>query len=445
MITSHSLYRWTGLTFWALVLLGLFVCVRPGPSNDRSRQQLTEYFAKSDERISAVDRSGRLQVGDPVFHQMPDLTWRQVGHVESVTSPEEATVAIRWYSNGVDSSLPLVSYRNRGGLEEVIATMLPEEKRQQIQQRLSVVLRQHGEEMTRRFTPLVENSLRQSLPVIEDEFRRSVERHRDDVDRLASRLNDEVVTERLIPMARREILPIVRKHGEPTAEVIGRELWDRASLWRFGWRIVYDRSPLPERNLTQGEWDRFVDEEAVPVFERHMDEIVVAVQRVLVDVAANSTVRSELADVAGELSRDPQARELVRQILRESLVRNERLRQVWRNIWTSPEAKQAMSIASDRLEPVVRGIGDDLFGTKETGIDPNFARVLRNQILGKDRRWIVAGAFSELGVQSGVVSPEESAPEDKAGLGTREIQASNAFMAFPLVYVADDDSGERRP
>ncbi len=30
-----------------------------------------------------------------------------------------------------------------------------------------------------------------------------------------------------------------------------------------------------------------------------------------------------------------------------------------------------------------------LFGTRETGISPEFARVLRSQILGKDRRWLV--------------------------------------------------------
>jgi hypothetical protein len=68
---------------------------------------------------------------------------------------------------------------------------------------------------------------------------------------------------------------------------------------------------------------------------------------------------------------------------------------------------------------LVRGIGDDLFGTQETGIEPNFARVLRNQILGKDRRWIVATISAER-------QPQESIPL------TRD------SMPYPIVYLADE-------
>ena len=49
-----------------------------------------------------------------------------------------------------------------------------------------------------------------------------------------------------------------------------------------------------------------------------------------------------------------------------------------------------MRLAGQRLEPVVRAIGDDLLGTQEAGIDPDFERLLRQQILGKDRQWITA-------------------------------------------------------
>ena len=196
----------------------------------------------------------------------------------------------------------------------------------------------HGEELSAAFVPLVQKTVQQSLPVIEDEFRRVSQRHRGEIDQLAEKWNQEVVNERLIPLARREIMPIVRKHGEPVAEEIGRELWDRASLWRFGWRAVYDKTPLPQKNLVQGEWDRFVQREAIPVFESRMDEIVVAVQRVVTDVAANQTVRSELADVADGLAADPETQNLVREILKETLVDNQRLRDVWARCLEEPRS-----------------------------------------------------------------------------------------------------------
>ena len=201
---------------------------------------------------------------------------------------------------------------------------------------------QHGEDLSKAFVPLVEDSLKQSLPVIEAEFQRAVVRHRGEIDAAAARWNDELVQDRLIPMARREILPVVKKHGQPPAEKIGREIWDRASLFRFGWRAIYDKTPLPRKDLLREEWKRFVEEEAVPVMEKHMDEIVVAIQRSVRDVSKNPAIRKELATVAEEIASDPQSRRLIQTILKETFVENRQLRNVWRDVWTSQEGQRGV-------------------------------------------------------------------------------------------------------
>ena len=72
-------------------------------------------------------------------------------------------------------------------------------------------------------------------------------------------------------------MPIVQKHGQPPAEEIGQEIWNRASLWRFGWRAVYDKTPFTDKDLVEKEWKRFVKQEAVPVIESKMDSIVSAI------------------------------------------------------------------------------------------------------------------------------------------------------------------------
>ena len=394
---------------------------KPGAASSPAAS-LAAYLVGPAEQFVAVDPTERLRRGDPVFHRSGD-DWQQIGHVQEVLAGGAANrLQIAWYDDQLQpSAFELMLYQNSGRLQDVIATLLPAAKRQKIQDRLTAAFNEHGEEVSAALLPLMEQTFRESLPIIEAEFRRSIARHRDEVDQLADRLQQEVIQQRLIPLAQAEIVPIVRKHGKEPVEEIGRELWNRASLWRFGWRALYDRTPLPERELVQEEWDRFVDEEAVPVLEDHMDQIVTAVQNILVDVASNPTVRAELAAVADSLASDPQARSLVRTILKEALVDNPRLRQRWREIWTSDQAQAAMSIASHRLEPVVRQIGDDLFGTRETGIDPNFARVLRNQILGKDRRWIVARR-----------SPGENKPV---------IKASGGFMPYPIVHLASQPTG----
>ena len=416
---NRTVLRGLGILFWIAVAVAGFAATRSaGPDSSTSTFELANYFLAARTTTETVDPTDRLRVHDPIFAMNNDSTWVQIGHVLSVSANGDHQVTLLWYAGGPPDGSRLVQYRNSGRLEDVVATMLPPAKRLQIQHRLAAAMSAHGDELSAAFVPLVQASLRRSLPVIEEEFRLAVARHRAEIDQMALRWNDEVVEERLIPLARREILPIVREHGEPMAERIGRELWDRASIWRFGWRAVYDKSPLPRKDLVQDEWRRFVDEEAVPVFESHMDDIVLSVQRIVSDVAASDAVRTELADVANGIASDPKARQLVRDILKETLVENQRLQEVWGSVWTSDQAQRALDMAGDRLEPVVRQIGDDLFGSQEEGINPDFARVLRNQILGKDRRWIV-------------LTPTSDAPS------TAAIEVADESMPYPLVYLAD--------
>ncbi|WP_145386807.1 hypothetical protein [Stieleria neptunia] len=439
--------RIVGLGFWLITLVSTGVAasrwMQTAEQGDRSQQTLASiarYVARQETQIVAIDPIARLQPGDPVFLAGEPMAgkqveFRQVGRVASIIVPDSVApdserpgdlaaepprggrrVSITWYDRDVPADqCQLFQHHSTGRLSEVVETLFPPTKQKVIRDQLSAAMARHGEDLSQAFIPLVEDSLRQSLPVIEDEFRLAVARHRGELDEAAQRWHDQLVQERLIPMARREILPIVKKHGQPPAEEIGREMWDRASLFRFGWRAIYDKTPLPRKDLVREEWQRFVEEEAVPVLEKHMDEVVVAIQRSLRDVSASPAIRKELAGVAEEIARDPQSRQLVQSILKETFVENERLREVWRDVWSSPKAQAAFDIAGERLEPVVRQIGDEIFGSEQDGINPDFARVLRSQILRKDRRWIVAW---------------------HTGAGNGTIEVARNPMPYPIVYLA---------
>ncbi len=420
---SRFIKRKIGIAFWIAVVIAAAVLLKPTreAASQSGDVSLARYFAGPTEDVVVTDQTGRVQANDPVFYEAPDGQWKQIGYVKGTSNENDTrSIKLAWYASDIPSGeCELFSYRSSGNLEEVIATMLPEEKRIRIQQRLAAVMSEHGDDLSQSFVPLVQQTLKRSMPVIESELKRVVAEHRVEIDQLAERWNDEIVKERLIPLAKREMMPIVRKHGQPPAEEIGREIWDRASLWRFGWRAVYDKTPLPEKGLVQEEWKRFVQSEAVPVIEKHMDDVVVAVQRIVTDVAANKAIRAEMGAVASEMAQDPETQQLVRTIMKETLIDNAELRKVWGEVWTSDEAKEAIELAGDRLEPVMRQIGDDLFGSREEGIDPNFARVLRSQVLGKDRRWIVAW---HTGTES-----------------TGSIQKSKKRMSYPVVYMANPE------
>jgi hypothetical protein len=218
----------------------------------------------------------------------------------------------------------------------------------------------------------------------------AMERHRGELNELSSRWKDEWINNRLVPLAKDRVLPIAQEHAEPLIREIGRELWNRASLWSFTWRAVYDKTPLPRKDLMREEWERFVREEAIPVIESHSEEIAIAIQRTLADIAKNPQIRGELGSAVSSLVDDPQSRRLIGVLLRETLIDNPKVRQVWIDVWTSNQAQAAFDRAGDLVEPLVRNLGDEIIGSPERGIDPGFARVLRHQILGKDRRWIIA-------------------------------------------------------
>lgn len=403
MIPPRSRAILAGMLFWGLVagattfaLWHSQAAVPASPSGTPPvsvPRQLARYFTpESDPLQLSVPEHVRLRRGDPIFTLDADGDWLQAGYLTRSDRSEATTIATAiWYAPEVDpANCRFVYHRNRGSLGEIVKTLLPREKRARIEELIRESIELNAEDIAAAVRPIVTRSLAQSVPVVERALKRSIATHRDELEALGERYRDAILTERLLPLVREEVMPSVRKHGQPVAEEIGRELWERASLWRFGWRALYDKTPLPERDLFKDEWDRFVTEEAIPVFESHMDEIIEAQRRIFVEISRNPRVREELGEVVQELASDRELQQLVTAIVRESILENRELREVWAENWRQEDARRAIRLTGQRLEPLVRQIGDELFGTRETGIEPAFAKVLRNQILGKDRRWIVA-------------------------------------------------------
>jgi hypothetical protein len=407
--------RFIGGLIWLAGLLaiggGLMAVAAKWNGRGGRAQSLVRFLIGRDTMVRRVAQANTVRVGAPVFYQDTDQQWRQVGQVTS-TGPiasngplasigpatdtanaghGDASVTIRWYDPQLDpASFRMVAYQHRGTVAETVQVMFPKEKREAIAGMVEQSLSRHRDVLAERFLPLIEQSVRQSLPVIETEILASLRRHADEVDALGERWKDELFRQRLVPLAREQVLPIAQSHAEPVLREIGRELWDRASLWSFTWRAVYDKTPLPRRDLMREEWERFVREEAVPVIEAHADEIADALQQTIADVAKNREIRDEFGEALAAVADDPQTRRLLGVLLKETLVDNDAVRQVWIDVWTGDDARAAFESTGPLIEPLVRRLGEEIIGSPQRGIDPGFARVLRSQILGKDRQWLVA-------------------------------------------------------
>lgn len=433
-----------GFLFWlGLAAVGA-IMLRPSTAESTEdslnpASQLVAYAFGRPTRVEAVSAEVPLRRGDPIFYSDAKLGWTQVGFIGRIDQQDEPRLAeVVWYHDEIHPRhCRFEAHYRRGTFEEIVETMLPDDKRRQIQQRLSEVFEEHGDEMVAAFQPVIEKSLRESASILEDALKASVEEHRDDFNAIGERWEDEILKQRIVPLIKKEVVPSIREHAEPVAKEIGRELWNRASLWRFGWRAIYDKSPLPERDLTKSEWERFVQEEAIPVFERHLDDILESQKRIFLDLSQNERIRDELENVFQEIASDKEFQALLKAVVRESVIENKRLHAVWTENFQSDEAKTAMRLAGKRLEPVVRQIGDELFGTRETGINPDFARVLRNQILGKDKRWITARPIADAQDDGGQESPSPPANGSSEPL---VIHRADTRAQFPLIIMANDDA-----
>ena len=409
-------------TFGLLIWLTILAAAALGPLRETiqlaSDASVIHPWMTNASDVQTEDPDQILVPHTPVFVKQKN-EWKQSGLVLESSDPEGTKSLIRWYGDeAIASEYDFVAYRSSGQLSEVVSTLLPEEKRKQITNRLNNTFQLYGQEFVDDLIPLIQQTLNQAVPQIEKGFRESIARNEREIDEMLNRWNTQYFEPELIPLAKEELLPIVRLHAQPVAESIGRELWDRASLWRFGWRAAYDKVPLPKRNLVQQEWDRFVEDDALPVFESHTDEMVTAIQRTLSDITTSQTIRDQVGDGITRLAKDKETRNLIQKLIRESIIENEALRVALSDVWSSDRAEEWFEKNSRRLEPVIRQIGEDLFGSETEGINPDFARVLRNQILGKDRNWVIA-----------LPRETESLPR---------VRRSKESMPYPVIYTTSD-------
>ena len=394
-----------GIAIWIGIASGFAWCTtdRLAAEANESHQVIPRLWqfltAPRAERSIQIPQAVLLTVGDPIFFVDDDGRIHQVGKIAKVVDPKSGrpvasaavTAADAVFHPGAPLSADseLIYHESRNSLDWVVRTMMPADKQQLIAGEIARAFDEHRDATVEELKPIVRRSLMDAARVVEQDFGRAFVRHRAEFETLAERYQRELVEEDIIPLVREEIWPVVVANAEPAAHRIGRALWNRVSIWGFAWRYLYDLSPLPERDRLRGEFNRFVNEEAIPELESQTDEIIAMIQEIVVEASKNEQVKKVLREGMAEITNDLDFQQLLWQIVRETVIENPQLHDVIEQHWRSPEADQALRMASQRFEPVARRIGDMVIGTREGGITPEFARVLRNQILSKDRRWLI--------------------------------------------------------
>lgn len=399
-LKSGTLKALAGVGFWIALLIAIFAWTnqRAGGNQERLRS-LWQFAAASRHQVRLkLSQADLIQVGDQIFLEgsggRPAIG--RIIRVEGPTSQNRELVYSDYAEAEFYGAAPplldgayLTLHQGPDSLAWVVETMLSPQIRAEILELLRVAFEEHQTDIIQQLQPLLHESLRRSSEVLREDFQRAFAARSTELRAISDRYEAEFFRSKLTPLLREQIWPIIQRESEPLANQIGQELWDQASLWRLTWRILYDASPLPDRDLTRKEFRRFVENHVLPTLESRLPELLELQKRIIAEIFANEEFRETIRGGLEQLALDRELQGQLVGILNDVITDNPRLKQVWREVWTSPAAQAALADANSRLEPTITAIGETMFGNPRKKITPEFSQVLRNKVLFKDQRWLV--------------------------------------------------------
>lgn len=404
MKQSNDIQFITGMLIWIGLIAGGVVFLRQSTSTSPvAARQIIDYLGAQKRTLEISSPSQIvLGVGDPVFLETETGQLEPIGTISELDFPLEDSqppVKLAWVNRATIqflSGLPRLSQQDHveyhstsASLGWIGKTMLSPSKREELTELIVNAYANHQEELLETFQPLIRQTIADSAKIIRDEVALEIANHQEQIQSIGRRYQSEVLEKDILPMLEEEIWPIIQEESQPLVELIGMEIWREVSVWRFGWRYLYDVAPLPDKNLASKEFDRFLERKAVPILKSHLADAIELQKVLLTKISKNEELKRTLSKAGAKLFNDEEVKGLVKEIFKNAIADNQKLKQSIETTWRSDSALAAMRIANDRLQPTVTEIGKALFGSPITGITPEFARVLRNRVLHKDERWLI--------------------------------------------------------
>ena len=388
-----------GICFWCLVGITAFLLPIVLSENSwiGSFGRIYRYVRAERQNVTVnFDRELFVRVGDPVYLKT-EYGWKRIGQVVSdqvdndgyEVRTESVTITLFGDAPPVTKDCYVTLHETPGSFEWAIKRLLPEEKRKTIIEDLKRKFEEHQTEIVNGFTPIIRDTVMEMGWVLQEDLRNAIRDNREKLASIGARYQESFVEKRLIPLVKKEIWPIVEARSRPLLDQVGSEIWQKASLWRFGWRLAYDKFPLTNSNLVQQEWNRFVKNDAMPVIENHADDFYQLARSIMREIAENQEVKAAGKEGLQQLLADEEVKTLISETLWKILFENERLNEVIKRNLSDEKTLKLVRDTTEKFEDKIREIGDDIFGTFERGITKEFAGVLRKEILRRDQRWFV--------------------------------------------------------
>jgi hypothetical protein len=233
-----------------------------------------------------------------------------VGQIRLVTRGEKAVTVIAEFFE--DPAPPLTGNTRFFAIPNpttpawVVDVLLPPERKEELLHDLRTFADGNRERIFHVFWPPFEGFLRDAFQIMGDELPLVLERRDAEVQRIMNRHKDATFRKELLPILKDEFWPLIREESAPLMEEVGEELWNRLPLYQLGWRYFYQKVPFTDKEILKRRWNKYMDEEAVPVLEGRTDDFLEVVRRVMKDMAANPKLTVALKNCLAALVEDPE-------------------------------------------------------------------------------------------------------------------------------------------
>ncbi|MHC5078507.1 MAG: hypothetical protein ACYTHN_05785 [Planctomycetota bacterium] len=387
-----------GSLVWGALIAGSLVVVHGAIHRSGLPQYPTDevwtYLTTAPTRFHVVYPPGTpADRGDPVcIRKNGEVV--TVGQIRAVKKePERTVVLAEWF---VAPPFPLtqdtrfLAIPNPTTPAWVIDVLLPPERKEALLEDLRGFAQDHHEEIFGTFWPPFEAFLREAFQILGDDLPDVLEHREEEVQKIVDRHKEVTLRKELMPILKEEVWPPIRERSAPLMEEVGQELWERIPMYQLGWRYVYSHLPFTDQEILRRRWNRFLDEEAIPILENHTEDFLEVVREVMVDLSRNPKLSTALKNCLTALVEDPEFIGLIRNVFTDLLSPQGRIFSAFRSAFSD-------AVFVDRLNRLIEALGPTLNRTAnrimldETGtaINPDLARVLRTQILWKDACWIL--------------------------------------------------------
>lgn len=365
----------------------------------------------------AFDFPVELMVGDPVFLRDARGRLTPIGELRELLDGDRVLpVRAGWVREArlhlapadpaaIDASSRVISIAVPQTAAWVVRTLLPPERVAWVAREWNATLLAHREKVFEAISPLLRQMVADLERILLEDIPPALERRRGSLAGVLERLHESTVERELLPLLEDELFPVLYRRAQPTLDAIGSEIFARLPVWSLTWRWVYESLPLTEDGQVERLWRRFVDEEILPILKRHVDDALGAVRDVIAESARNPRLAAAFQKSLRAVLHDRELQHQLRLVFQETILDNPRFQDAMWELWRSPQLAEAIEKLSVFVGPLLSRVGEAVLGSRGGGITPEFARVLRTQILEKDRRWFLIESGPGQG-PGGILQPD---------------------------------------